>query len=167
VDVSLLHGDMREVPRSAGTFDAVINMFTSFGYFEDEADNQRALDGVARALTPGGRFLIDTMNLTGLIRVFRPSDCTKRLDGSYTVEMRRFDVQRCRSEVEMLYFGPRRRAPRAVPLGSPVLLPGARGDAVEGGAACRTRLGRLRRQRPRDGQSAHDRPRAPGAVRLI
>ena len=106
VEVSLLHGDMREIPRSAGRFDAVINMFTSFGYFDDEADNQRVLDGVARALKPGGRFLIDTMNLTGLMRVFRDSDCEKRLDGSYTANLRRYDIHRGRSEVEMLYFGP-------------------------------------------------------------
>jgi len=39
--------------------DAVINVFTAFGYFDDEVENQQVLEGVHRALQPGGRFLVD------------------------------------------------------------------------------------------------------------
>ena len=36
-----------------GEFDAVVNMFTAFGYFDDDADDQRVIDGAAAALKAG------------------------------------------------------------------------------------------------------------------
>ncbi|WP_308638710.1 class I SAM-dependent methyltransferase [Paenibacillus silvisoli] len=59
---SLVQGDMRELPFADGSFDATVNLFTSFGYFEDEADNQRVLNEIRRVLKPQGAFLIDFMN---------------------------------------------------------------------------------------------------------
>ena len=64
--------DMRDIPAEwAGRFDYIINIFTAFGYFEAEAENQRVLAGVARALKPGGRFLIESMNRDGVMGGFR------------------------------------------------------------------------------------------------
>jgi SAM-dependent methyltransferase len=54
-------GDMRSLPWAA-QFDACINMFTAFGYFADEDDNQKVLDEICRALKPGGMVLIDLSN---------------------------------------------------------------------------------------------------------
>lgn len=59
--VSFVQGDMRELC-FAHEFDAVINVFTSFGYFDEEKDNLRVLNNVARALRQNGRFLIDLNN---------------------------------------------------------------------------------------------------------
>ncbi|MEU3961762.1 class I SAM-dependent methyltransferase [Streptomyces buecherae] len=42
-----------------GAFDVVLNMFTSFGYFEDPADNARALRTMHDSLAPGGTLLLD------------------------------------------------------------------------------------------------------------
>ena len=92
VAIEWIEGDMREIPRAAGRFDAVINMFTAFGYFDDEEENQRVLDGVARSLRKGGRFLIDLLNHDYLMRVFRERDWQTRPDGSITLERRRYDV---------------------------------------------------------------------------
>ena len=52
--------DMRELDY-CNDFHAVINMFAAFGYFTDE-ENGRVLKRVARALKPGGLFLIDLLN---------------------------------------------------------------------------------------------------------
>lgn len=41
-------------------FDAVINMFLAFGFFEEEDDNTRVLANFYRALRFGGRFLLHT-----------------------------------------------------------------------------------------------------------
>ena len=46
-------------------------MFTAFGYFDD-TENQKVLDAGARALKPGGKFLIDLLNTLRVIRDFRP-----------------------------------------------------------------------------------------------
>ncbi|HID89080.1 MAG TPA: class I SAM-dependent methyltransferase [Anaerolineales bacterium] len=67
VEVDWHQGDMREIPWE-GAFDAVINVFSSFGYFTDEEENRRVLEGVARAIKPGGRFLIDVINRDWQVR---------------------------------------------------------------------------------------------------
>ncbi len=60
--VPCVAGDMRLLPFKAGTFDWMLNFFTSFGYFERERENFRVLEEFARVLAPGGRFLIDFLN---------------------------------------------------------------------------------------------------------
>jgi SAM-dependent methyltransferase len=62
---------MRALPFEA-EFDAVINVFTAFGYFADEADDVETLRRVRRALVPGGRFLLETLHRDGLVARFRP-----------------------------------------------------------------------------------------------
>jgi SAM-dependent methyltransferase len=52
VSVDYLQGDLRELPFE-GRFDAVINWFTSFGYFDDDT-NRAVLAGFRRALKSGG-----------------------------------------------------------------------------------------------------------------
>ena len=48
-------GDMRSLPaRWTGRFDAVVNLFTSFGFFTEPADDARVLREFARVLAPGG-----------------------------------------------------------------------------------------------------------------
>lgn len=59
--VELVQADMREIPYK-DHFATVLSLFTSFGYFEDEAEDRRVLTAVYRALRPGGVFLIDTLN---------------------------------------------------------------------------------------------------------
>lgn len=41
-------------------FDAVINMFLAFGFFDDDHDNLRVLSNFFQALNPGGQFLLHT-----------------------------------------------------------------------------------------------------------
>lgn len=59
--------DMRE-PLPYGPFDFVLNLFTSFGYFEQEAENVVALRNAAAALRPGGKLVIDFLNTEQTIR---------------------------------------------------------------------------------------------------
>jgi SAM-dependent methyltransferase len=43
-------------------FDVVLNLFTSLGYFADEADDRKVVDAAAAMLVPGGRFLLEVIN---------------------------------------------------------------------------------------------------------
>jgi SAM-dependent methyltransferase len=61
LDVDFRELDMRELDYD-GEFEGAVNLFTAFGYFEEEAENQRVLDGVSRALRADGVFLIDVIN---------------------------------------------------------------------------------------------------------
>ena len=53
--------DMRR-PVAINYFDAVVNLFTSFGYFESHRDNLRMIDAVHACLKDNGIFLIDFLN---------------------------------------------------------------------------------------------------------
>jgi SAM-dependent methyltransferase len=53
--------DMRQMFR-ANYFDAVMNMFTSFGYFQSDSDHFQTIKNVSRQLKPGGLLLIDFFN---------------------------------------------------------------------------------------------------------
>lgn len=53
-------GDMRKIDYEE-EFDAVINMFTSIGYFDD-GENALCLKKMIKALKRGGKLLIDTVN---------------------------------------------------------------------------------------------------------
>ncbi|MEN8150421.1 MAG: class I SAM-dependent methyltransferase [Planctomycetota bacterium] len=70
-------GDMRDLP-FAGGFDAVVMFFTSFGYFETDAEHERVLAEVARVLTPGGRFLLDYVRRDEVIASLVPESSEER-----------------------------------------------------------------------------------------
>ena len=67
--VQFIQGDMREIPFEA-EFDAIYNVFTSFGYFKTNSENEKVITSIARTLKSGGRFFIDTINRDWLIRNF-------------------------------------------------------------------------------------------------
>ena len=58
--------DMRNVFEE-NKFDIVTNLFTSFGYFDDTLDNQKAINSMAGNLKKGGLLLIDFMNVKKVI----------------------------------------------------------------------------------------------------
>jgi SAM-dependent methyltransferase len=83
--------DLREAGPLGGPFDAALNMFLSFGYFATDAESQAMLDGVARALRPGGCLLIDFWNREHEIRAFEPVVLDRRGDEILEIEDWTFD----------------------------------------------------------------------------
>ncbi len=57
-----VRADMRAMPFRDWAFDSVACMFSSFGYFEDDAEHEQTLIEIARVLTPGGAVLLDLMD---------------------------------------------------------------------------------------------------------
>jgi SAM-dependent methyltransferase len=60
--IPLVRADMRHLPIRPRAVDLVVNLFTSFGYFEDDAVHARVLRGFADVLAPGGWFALDFLN---------------------------------------------------------------------------------------------------------
>ena len=58
--IRFIRGDMRQ-PLTM-KFDAVVNFFTSFGYFEEDEDNHKVIEAVGQMLNKGGAFFIDYLN---------------------------------------------------------------------------------------------------------
>ena len=70
IAVEWLRRDLRDLD-GLGPFDAVVSLFTAFGFFGDVED-ERVLQAVARVLNPGGRFLLDLTNHLGYLCRFPP-----------------------------------------------------------------------------------------------
>lgn len=79
VDVALHQGDMRDIPWRE-EFDGCVMLGGSFGVFENEADNELVLQGVDKALKPGGRFVLDVANRDKIMRLYRVRDWQKQGD---------------------------------------------------------------------------------------
>ena len=73
LNIEFVRDDMRSCCRP-DTFDVVVNLFTSFGYFEDLNDDKKVVTNVYRSLRENGVFLIDTMGKEVLARIFRERD---------------------------------------------------------------------------------------------
>jgi len=71
LDVEFVQEDMRTFCRP-DAFDAAINMFTSFGYFEDPEDDRWVVTNVCRSLKAGGVLLMDMHGKETLARIFQP-----------------------------------------------------------------------------------------------
>lgn len=80
----LVRGDMRWLPFVDGALGGVMSMFTSFGYFDSDADNGAVIGEVARILRPGGIFLLDFIN-AGRVKA-APPETTRRESAGYTIK---------------------------------------------------------------------------------
>jgi SAM-dependent methyltransferase len=91
--VRWVRGDMRNLSFDS-EFDAVINVFTAFGYFEDPDDDLGTLRGVRAALRPGGRFLLEILYRDGLPARFRPTSVDRAVDGTLILHEHNWDLAR-------------------------------------------------------------------------
>lgn len=82
--VDFVEADMREF-RRPGAYDVVVNLFTSFGYFEDPDEDRRVLLNVHHSLAEGGVLLMDLMGKEVLARVFVERDWREE-DGMLVLE---------------------------------------------------------------------------------
>lgn len=83
----LVRADMRYLP-FAQEFSAVVSFFSSFGYFADERDDARTVDGIARVLRPGGRFSVDLMDRETVVRNLVPKSA--REEGAAHIDEERW-----------------------------------------------------------------------------
>ncbi len=102
-----IRGDMRYIP---GRFDIILSLFTSFGYFERDAENQKVFAAVSASLNPGGRFWLDFLNAYTLREHLEPEEqktlsqnvrvyIQRRIEDGFVVK----DIQFQTSEGEINY----------------------------------------------------------------
>ena len=83
VDVEYVEGDLRDL-RFERRFDAAVNWFTSFGYWDDETC-RAVLAGFARALRPGGRLLLEHLNRDWMLRRLQ-DDTVAQVDDDFMID---------------------------------------------------------------------------------
>ena len=91
VPLDTVQADMRDIPFS-GRFDAVINIFSAFGYFPTVEEDLTVLTAVQRALRPGGRLLLDTINREWVIAHYVARDWRQDEAGVRYLEERTLDL---------------------------------------------------------------------------
>jgi len=84
---TFVRADMRYLPFHAGTFDVIVNLFTSFGYFADDAQHQAVIADAATLLRPGGTFVLDYLNAAAVRARLVPHE--EREEGSRRVVIER------------------------------------------------------------------------------
>ncbi len=110
VQVRWIQGDMQSLPFEE-EFDAIINLFTSFGYLPNDGDNAQVLAQISRALKAKGKFLLETVHQPRVLRAFSPHGITRYEDGLLVLEERHINVHSVRNEVHItLIFPDGRRA---------------------------------------------------------
>lgn len=67
------------------TFDAIVNLFTTFGYFASDEENAGVFDSVISMLRPGGIFVLDYLNAVKVRQKIRPTDEGSFQDIHYTI----------------------------------------------------------------------------------
>ncbi len=85
--VHLVRADMRHLPFRPGVFDLIVNLFTSFGYFRDDAQHEMVLREAATLLQPRGVFVIDYLNASAVRAHLVPHE--ERVVGSQRVGIER------------------------------------------------------------------------------
>jgi len=95
VEFPLVRADMRHFPFREQVFDAVICMFTSFGYLASENEDMKSLKEIQRTLREGGSFLLDVANRDHIIRVFQEREWSE-FEPFYMLERRSLDLQASR-----------------------------------------------------------------------
>ena len=81
--------DMRSVFKK-NHFDLVTNLFTSFGYFENQEDEQTTINAMSNNLKEGGLLLIDFMNVKKVISSLVKSE-SKEIYGIKFLIERKYD----------------------------------------------------------------------------
>jgi len=107
-------GDMRKLPgRWTGRFDAVVNLFTSFGFFDDPNDDLRVLSQFARVLKPGGVLIWHGGARDGVMAKFLTRDWWSSADGTMFGQERSFDPLSGFLEITSTWRGPKGHGERS------------------------------------------------------
>jgi len=76
--------DMRD--KFVNKYDAILNLFTSFGYFEDDNEDIKVLKNIKNGLSKNGVAVIDYLNVTKSIAKMTPHEIIKRGDINFDIK---------------------------------------------------------------------------------
>ena len=105
VEISTVCSDMKSIPFES-EFDAIINMFTAFGYLSSKEDDLDVLKEMNKALKPGGKILIDTLNREWVILNNIEREWRQDKNGTLVIENRFFNLETSRNHVSFKLVSP-------------------------------------------------------------
>jgi SAM-dependent methyltransferase len=105
VTVRWIRSDMRQIPFE-GEMDAIVFLFSSFGYLESDRDDQIVLNQIAKALRSGGEFVMDFINREWIMRNYRSNDWRELPNGAIILMQRNFDLATGRNHEKRIRISP-------------------------------------------------------------
>ncbi len=100
--LDLVVGDMRAIP---GHFDIILSLFTSFGYFDSDLENETVLHSVYAALRPGGIYWLDFLNPVCVEQNLVPETLTQISAGIEVLEKRKVENGRIIKDIHFRSVG--------------------------------------------------------------
>lgn len=97
----LLQADMRTF-KADGCFDVILNMWSSFGYFDEPEDDRMVLQRCYDNLKPGGCLLIDTVGKEYLCRNLQAVHLEEDAEGNLLIQRPTFGEEMTRLENEWI-----------------------------------------------------------------
>lgn len=94
--MGLVRGDMRRLPLRDGVCGTVLSLFTAFGYFADDRENERPVAEIARALRAGGHWCLDVPDARRVRKELgdgRPRVRERQAGSLFVRETRRWDAE--------------------------------------------------------------------------
>jgi len=85
LNATIVHSDLLDFQPSS-KFDLITNLFTSFGYYANPADNQQVLNNAFNWLSENGTFIIDTFGKEQAAHAIEPVHCTEYDNGDLRFE---------------------------------------------------------------------------------
>ena len=104
ISINWIKGDMRRLPFKKNTFDTVLILSNSFGYFEKEEDHQKVINEVRRVLKFQGQLILDVMYLESFFYHFKPEVKVQFNRDHYLFIRNSFDFLKSRWRVEEVDF---------------------------------------------------------------
>jgi SAM-dependent methyltransferase len=82
----LVRADMRNLPFCSASFAGLVNFFTSFGYFSDEAENAQVVHEMSRVMRNDAVFLFDYLNVAHELQRMTDRERRATPNGDVTIE---------------------------------------------------------------------------------
>lgn len=104
-------GDMSKLEKFRGRYDAVLNLFTSFGYFATDGENLAVLKQLKNALKPDGRLVLNLIDRDWLLPIYQPARWHED-GGVLHIEASRYDPKTKYNESHWTALDVRGRKPK-------------------------------------------------------
>ncbi|HYM19411.1 MAG TPA: class I SAM-dependent methyltransferase [Candidatus Kapabacteria bacterium] len=101
VAINFIEGDMRSL---SGTYDLILNLFTSFGYFESDTDNDTVIVRIGSSLVNSGYFVLDFFNAAYIKKTLKPHSTKDILTGERIDEFRELAGNRVNKKIIITTF---------------------------------------------------------------
>ena len=103
-------GDMSDLSAFKGRYDCVLNLFTSFGYFHTDKENENVLREMYWSLKPGGKAVLNLIDRDWIMKIYQPVRWSE--DHSVlTMEASRYDRKTKYNESQMVMIDRRKAKP--------------------------------------------------------